>query len=110
MKAELVARVEQACEELAAAGQTVSFSAVARHVGIGRATLYRRPDLRALVDERRLRGRDARTLTGLAAELAQLRGSVEAIADRVRRHDELLRRITANDQAHRGRSGRGLAG
>jgi hypothetical protein len=110
VSAELVARVERACDELAAAGRAVTFRAVAAEAGIGRATLYRRPDLRALVEERRLRGRDALTLTGLATQLEQLRGSVDAIADRVRRHDELLRRLTAKGQTGRRASGRGLAG
>ncbi len=110
MSAEFAARVERACEELAAAGRAVTFTAVAVEAGIGRATLYRRPDLRALVDERRLRGREALTLTGLATQLEQLRGSVDAIADRVRHHDELLRPLTAKGQANRRASGRGLAG
>ncbi len=110
MSAEFVARVERACDELAAAGRAVTFTAVAAEARIGRATLYRRPDLRVLVEERRLRGRDALTLTGLTTQLEQLRGSVDAIADRVRGHDELLRRLTAKGHVARRTSGRGLAG
>ena len=45
--------------QLAAAGQPVTFRAVAARAGIGRATLYRRPDLRAVVEEHRTRGQDA---------------------------------------------------
>jgi AcrR family transcriptional regulator len=110
MSTELVARVEEACDELAGAGRAVTISAVARQAGIGRATFYRRPELRALVAERRLRGREALTLTGLATRLEQLHGSVDAIADRVRRHDELLRRLTAKGQAGRSTSRRRSAG
>ena len=37
--------------------------------GIGRATLYRRPELRAIIEEHRRHGRDALTLTGLTVEI-----------------------------------------
>lgn len=110
MSTELVTRVERACTELAAAGRPVTFTAIAARTGIGRATLYRRPELRALVEERRLRDREALTLTGLATQLEQLRGSVEAIGDRVRRHDAVLRRLTAGEQRAGRQSGRRSAG
>ncbi len=93
-KADLVGRVERACLELSAAGQEVTFGDVAARAGIGRATLYRRPELRALVEEHRLRSREALTLSGLAVEVDQLRRSVEAVAARVRHHEEVLRRLT----------------
>jgi Family of unknown function (DUF6262) len=86
-------RAEAACAELAAAGQPVTFSQVAIRTGISRTTLYRRPDLRALVDEHRASGREATTLTGLTIQIDQLRRSLEAVADRVRRHEEQLRRL-----------------
>ena len=63
------ARVEAACAELAAAGQPVTFGQVAARTSISRTTLYRRPDLRAVIDEHRARGRDATTLTGLAVQI-----------------------------------------
>ena len=85
------ARVEAACAELAAAGQPVTFGQVAR-AGISRTTLYRRPDLRALVNERRPR-KGASTLTGLTVQIDQLRRSLEAVAANVRRHEEQLRRL-----------------
>jgi len=88
-----LARVEAACTELAAAGQTVTFNQVAVLAGISRTTLYRRADLRALVDEHRARGSDATTLTGLTVQIDQLRRSTEALAARVRRHEEQLRRL-----------------
>ena len=86
-------RVEAACAELAAAGQPVTFAEVAARAQISRTTLYRRPDLRAVVEEHRARGRHASTLTGLSVQIDQLRRSLEAVAARVRRHEEKLRRL-----------------
>jgi len=86
-------RVERACAHLLQAGQQVTFLAVADLAGVGRATLYRDPDLRAVIDEHRTRQADARTLTGLAHEIAHLRTALEAVADNVRRHEERLRRL-----------------
>jgi hypothetical protein len=88
-----VARVEAACAELAAAGQPVTFGQVAARAGISRTTLYRRADLRSVIDEHRVRGRDATTLTGLTIQIDQLRRSLEAVAANVRRHEEQLRRL-----------------
>jgi hypothetical protein len=93
MNPSMAERVEQACLNLAAAGQPVTFPAVAEHSGIGRATLYRRPELRALIEENRQQAREALTLTGLAVQIDQLRGSLEAVAANVRRHEEQLRRL-----------------
>lgn len=86
-------RVEDACAELLLAGQPVTFDDVADRTGLGRATLYRNPDLRAVIEEHRTRGREAHTLTGLTTEIAHLRLAVEALAATVRRHDEDLRRL-----------------
>ncbi|MCC6438134.1 MAG: hypothetical protein IT196_24140 [Acidimicrobiales bacterium] len=85
--------VEAACTRLADAGEAISFTAVAEHAGISRTTLYRNPQLRAVIEEHRSHSHDPRTLTGIAAEIAHLRVGLEAIADRVRRHEERLRRI-----------------
>ena len=90
------ARVEAACAELAAAGQPVTFNQVAVLAGISRTTLYRRADLRAIIDEHRARGRDATTLTGLTVQIDQLRRSLEAVAAKVRRHEE----TSATSNAH----------
>ena len=95
MNVETRARVERACAQLARAREPITFVAVAERAGVGRATLYRDPTLRALVNEHRSRGREAHTLSDLASEVAQLRTSVEAIATKVRRHDETLRRVAA---------------
>jgi hypothetical protein len=93
MSEDLRQRVEQACTDLAAAAQPVTFTAVATQAGIGRATLYRNPELRALVEEYRARAREAHTLSGLASEVAQLRTGLEAVATTVRRHDQAIRRL-----------------
>ena len=47
--ADYVIRVEKACARLAADGTPITADAVAALAGIGRATLYRRPELRALI-------------------------------------------------------------
>lgn len=86
-------RVEQACRELAIAGTPVTFPAVAEHSGIGRSTLYRRPELRALIEEHRQHEREALTLSGLVVQLDQLRATLEALAVKVRRHEEELRKL-----------------
>ena len=86
-------RVEAALRDLAAAGRPVTFTDVAAASGLGRATLYRNRNLRALVEEHRARQADAHTLSGLSAEIAHLRGGLEAIGARVRNQEERLRRL-----------------
>jgi Phage integrase family/Family of unknown function (DUF6262) len=86
-------RVERACAQLLQAHQQVTFTAVAQLAGIARATLYRDPELRAVIDEHRTRQAEARTLSGLAHEIAHLRTALEAVAENVRRHEERLRRL-----------------
>lgn len=92
--ADYVIRVEEACTQLTADGKPITADAVAALAGIGRATLYRRPELRALIEEHRQQAREALTLTGLAVQIDQLRDSLEAVASNVRRHEEQLRRLT----------------
>jgi hypothetical protein len=53
----------------------------------------RSPQIRAVIDEHRARQADARTLSGLAAEISHLRTALEAVAGNVRQHEERLRRI-----------------
>ncbi len=85
--------VEDACAQLIAEGRPITFDDVALRAGLGRATLYRHPDLRAVIEEQRLRGREAGTLTGLAADIAHLRTALDAIASKVRSHEEELRKL-----------------
>jgi hypothetical protein len=86
-------RVEDACAALLAADQPITFNEVATRTGLGRATLYRNPDLRTIVEDHRTRGREAHTLTGLATEIEHLRIALDALATKVRRHEEQLRRL-----------------
>jgi Family of unknown function (DUF6262) len=88
-------RVERACAQLHQDGQPVTFTAVASRTGLGRSTLYRDPTIRAVIDERRQRTADSGTVTGLTDEIATLRTALDALADKVRRHDEQLRRLRA---------------
>jgi hypothetical protein len=88
-------RVERACAQLRHDGQHVTFTAVATATGIGRTSLYRDPTLRAVIDQHRQSAATNGTLTGLTDEIATLRTAVEAIANRVRRHEEQLRLLTA---------------
>jgi hypothetical protein len=85
--------VEAACARLAHDGEAITFTAVADHTGMSRTTLYRNPQLRAVVEEHRSHTHDRHTLTGLAAEIAHLRTGLEALADRVRNQEERLRHL-----------------
>jgi hypothetical protein len=95
----VVAAVERACAELAASGRPITFNEVAILAGTSRTTLYRRPDLRAVVEDHRARGREANTLSGLTVQIDQLRRGLEAVAAKVRKHEELLRRLERRSRA-----------
>jgi TolA-binding protein len=97
--ADYVIRVEKACAQLAIEGTPITADAVAALADIGRATLYRRPELRALIEEHRQQARESLTLTGLAVQIDQLRSSLEAVAGNVRRHEEQLRRMNKNQRS-----------
>lgn len=88
-----IARVEAACFELAASGRPIIYRQVAALAGISKTTLYRRADLKALVEEHRVRGLNASTLSGLTVQVDQLRHSLEAVAEKVRHHEEALRQL-----------------
>lgn len=93
MSQDLASRVEAACAQLADAGASVTFTAVAANAGMAKATLYRRPELRAIVEERRIDSREAHTLSGLVVEIDHLRQGLEAVAAKVRRHEEEIRAL-----------------
>jgi AcrR family transcriptional regulator len=90
---ELIAQIEDACAALSDEGAAITFAAVAERVGISKATLYRRPELRAVVEEHRTRGRDAYSLSGLVVELDHLRQGLEVVAAKVRHHEEEIRKL-----------------
>jgi hypothetical protein len=90
---ETLSRVEQMCAELLQTGEAVTFTSVASAAGISRTTLYRDPTLRMVVEEHRTRSHDPRTMSGLVSEVGHLRTAVDALAERVRRHEEQLRRL-----------------
>lgn len=98
--AENLARVERACAELLHQGQPVTFTAVAASAGISRATLYRDASLHAVIEEHRHRSHDPRSLSGVLAEVAHLRTAVEVLAERVRHHEEQLRRLSSGRKAN----------
>lgn len=86
-------RVERACVELHHDGKDVTFTAVATATGLGRTTLYRDPTIRAVIEEHRHRTATSGTVTGLTDEIATLRSALDALAARVRKHEEQLRRL-----------------
>ncbi|MGH3939005.1 MAG: DUF6262 family protein [Pseudonocardiaceae bacterium] len=86
-------RVERACAQLHQASQPVTFTAVATHTGLGRTTLYRDPTLRAVIDQHRHRSTTSGTFAVLTDEIATLHTALDALAARVRRHEEQLRRL-----------------
>jgi hypothetical protein len=86
-----VTRVERACAQIIDDGVPLTFAEVASRVGTSKATLYRRTELRSIIEEHRTHIREAHTLTGLVVELNQLRQGLEAVAAKVRRHEEILR-------------------
>ncbi len=94
MTSQRIRQVEQACAELAARGEPVTFTTIARSSGIPRVSLYRNPALRAVIDEHRARSAQATTLTGLAAQLATQQLSLHALADKVRKQEEQLRKLS----------------
>jgi hypothetical protein len=88
-----VVAVRSACEQLLADGHDVTFTAVAEHAGISRATCYRDRDLRAVIEAYRSRHGQMLTLTGLANRIDNLTQALEAVASKVRKQEEELRAL-----------------
>ncbi len=97
-------RVRAACERLLADGRDVTFTAVAEHAGISRATCYRDRDLRSTIDTYRSRHGDLLTLTRLADRVDNLTQALEAVAVKVRRQEEELRALKRSNAARQRRS------
>lgn len=74
----------------------VTFTAVAAITGLGRTTLYRNPALRAIIDDHRRRADRSGSLAGITDEIALLHTALDALADRVRRHEEQIRKLAHN--------------
>lgn len=93
------AAVRDACTTIADAGKTVTFTAVAEQTGISRTTLYRRRDLRELVEKHREPADGQLSLGRMAAEIDQLRHALEATAASIRRHEEQIRSLNRDRRA-----------
>ena len=91
--------VRDSCAELISTGEPVTFTAVAERTGISRTTLYRRPDLRELIEQHRGTAPNTLAPTQLAAQIDQLRHTLEAVAATVRRHEEQLRALNRTGRA-----------
>ena len=98
---ETLAKIERTCAGLLQKGDPVTFTTVAAAAGISRTTLYRDPTLRMVVEEHRTHSHDPRTMSGLSSEIGHLRTAVEALAERVRRHEEQLRLLDPHRQRTR---------
>lgn len=86
-------RVRAACEQLLSQGHDVTFNAVAAASGISRATCYRDRDLRTIIDAYRTRHGELITITNLADRIDNLTQTVEALATKVRHHEEQIRTL-----------------
>ncbi len=90
---DLPSRVEKVCIDLADNHQPVTFAAVADAAHVSRATLYRNPALRALVEHHRRSSTPTSPLDRLDEDVATLRIAIKELADQIRRHDEQIRRL-----------------
>ncbi|TDE60277.1 hypothetical protein E1295_00035 [Nonomuraea mesophila] len=96
---DLPSTVRDACADLIRAGEHVTFTAIAARIGLSRTTLYRRRDLRQIIEQHRDSDGETLTLTGVATQIDQLRQALEAIAANVRRHEEHLRTLRRTERA-----------
>ena len=85
---EVARRTRAAIEEMRTGGERISFYSVAKRAQVARSTLYRRPDLRRLVEG--ARGEGAAAIAGepdAASDVERLEGELA----RVRRERDELR-------------------
>ena len=77
----IVSATEDAIERLLAQSRNISFYSVAKEAGVARSTLYRRDDLRGLVEDARARdaNQDSKTTsrTQLFERIAELESDLE---------------------------------
>ena len=83
--------VERACTDLARDRRPITFTAIATATGLSRSTLDRNMTLRALVEHHKHAPNGA--VTAITDEIATLRAAVSTLAERVRSHEEQLRRL-----------------
>ncbi len=87
----MVNAVERACTDLSRDGRPVTFTAIATATGLSRSTLYRNTALRAVVEHHKHPADGP--MTAITDDIATLRAAVNTLAERVRSHDEQLRRL-----------------
>jgi len=85
-------QIERACAGLARDKHPITIAAVADRVDISRSTIYRNPELRAIIEHHRQATPDS-GITAITDELATLRRAVQTLADTVRRHDAQLQNL-----------------
>ena len=85
-------QIERACADLARDGHPITVAAVAEHARISRSTIYRNPELRAIIEHHQQAAPDG-NITAITDELATLRATVQTLADTVRQHDTTIRRL-----------------
>lgn len=78
-------RATEALRDLDAAGETVTFTSVARAAGVSRSWLYRQPDLRAEIDRLRSSTTVAAVPSAQRATTESQRRRLEATLDEIRR-------------------------
>ena len=104
---ETLAKIDLSCREIIEEDQVVTFTEVARRAHVTRNSLYRNPELRQVVEEYRSVSRSSHTFIELSAQLEELRRNVELIADKVRHHEEQIRRLSraTETKTHGSRAG-----
>lgn len=116
MSKETLAKVDQACAEIVALDQVVTFAEVSRRAKVTRNSLYRNPELRQMVEDYRTISKRSHTFIELSAQVEELRDLIDAVATKVRHHEEQIRHLnqSVGNQTHGfgagHSSGSGLAG